>query len=75
LAAVLERCALFLGHDSGISHIAAAVGTPSVLLFGATDPKVWAPANKNVRVIRAANAALAAINVAEVVEAASALAT
>jgi heptosyltransferase-2 len=75
LAAVLERCTLFLGHDSGISHIAAAVGTPSVLLFGATDPKVWAPANKNVRVIRAANAALAAISVAEVAEAARALAT
>ena len=33
LAAVIERCALFIGHDSGISHIAAAVGTPCVLLF------------------------------------------
>ena len=45
LAAVLQRCRLFLGHDSGISHLAAAVGTPCVLLFGPTDPAVWAPAN------------------------------
>ncbi|MFL6540624.1 MAG: glycosyltransferase family 9 protein [Chthoniobacterales bacterium] len=55
LAAVLERCAVFLGHDSGISHIAAAVGTPSILLFGPTDPQIWAPTNNNVRVIRAPN--------------------
>lgn len=53
LAAVLERCALFVGHDSGISHLAAAVGTPCRLLFGPTDPEVWAPANAAVQVIRA----------------------
>jgi heptosyltransferase-2 len=52
LAAVLERCVQFIGHDSGISHIAAAVGTPCLLLFGPTDPNVWAPQNENVRVIR-----------------------
>jgi len=51
LAAVLERCRLFIGHDSGISHLAAAVGTPCVLLFGPTDPAVWAPANAGVRVV------------------------
>jgi heptosyltransferase III len=53
LAAILQRCRLFLGHDSGISHIAAAVGAPCVLLFGPTDPAVWAPANPNVRVVSA----------------------
>ncbi len=52
LAARLQNCALFLGHDSGISHLAAAVGTPSVLLFGPTDPAIWAPANQNVKVLR-----------------------
>ncbi|MGI8482368.1 MAG: glycosyltransferase family 9 protein [Chthoniobacterales bacterium] len=51
LAAIIERCSLFLGHDSGISHIAAAVGTPSVLLFGPTNPKIWAPQSKNVTVL------------------------
>jgi heptosyltransferase-3 len=54
LAALLEN-ANFIGHDSGISHIAAAVGARCVLLFGPTDPAVWAPANENVKVIRAPN--------------------
>ena len=53
LAAVLARCRLFLGHDSGISHLAAAAGTPCVVLFGPTDPAVWAPANASVQIIRA----------------------
>ena len=53
LAAVLERCRLFVGHDSGISHLAAATGTPCVLLFGPTDPAVWAPANPAVKVVAA----------------------
>ncbi len=68
LAAVLERCALFLGHDSGVSHIAAAVGTPCVLLFGATDPHVWAPANPNVRVVRAPTRELKDVTSGEVYE-------
>jgi heptosyltransferase-3 len=51
LAAVLER-RIFIGHDSGISHLAAAVGANCVLLFGPTDPDVWAPKNENVRVLR-----------------------
>ena len=52
LAAVLENT-IFVGHDSGISHLAAAAGANCILLFGPTDPAVWAPKNKNVRVIRA----------------------
>jgi ADP-heptose:LPS heptosyltransferase len=51
LAAVLERCRLFLGHDSGISHLAAATGAPCLLLFGPTDPAVWAPPNPGVHVL------------------------
>jgi heptosyltransferase-2 len=53
LAALLQRCRLFLGHDSGISHLAAATGAPCVLLFGPTDPAVWAPANRGVKVLNA----------------------
>ena len=52
LAAVLARCALFVGHDSGVSHIAAAVGTPTVAVFVSTDPHVWAP--RGLRVALAA---------------------
>jgi heptosyltransferase-3 len=51
LAAVLER-AIFIGHDSGISHLAAAAGANCILLFGPTDPNIWAPMNNNVRVLR-----------------------
>ncbi|HEY3898180.1 MAG TPA: glycosyltransferase family 9 protein [Chthoniobacter sp.] len=53
LVAILERCRLFIGHDSGISHLAAATGAPCVLLFGPTDPAVWAPANPAVKVVTA----------------------
>ena len=51
LAAVLEQ-SIFVGHDSGISHLAAAAGARCVLLFGPTDPKVWAPAGENVTVLQ-----------------------
>jgi heptosyltransferase-3 len=52
LAALLEG-SVFVGHDSGVSHIAAAVGARCLLLFGPTDPAIWAPANANVTVLRA----------------------
>ena len=68
LAAVLER-SIFIGHDSGISHVAAAAGATCVLLFGPTDPDVWAPRNKNVQVIRAPNGRLSDLEI-ELVEAA-----
>lgn len=52
LAARLATCTAFLGHDSGISHLAAACGVPSLLLFGPTDPAIWAPPQPWVRVLR-----------------------
>ena len=52
IAALLEGRD-FVGHDSGISHIAAAAGARCLLLFGWTDPAIWAPANHNVTVLRA----------------------
>ena len=42
-AAVLKRAALFVGNDSGAMHIAAAVGTPLVGLFGPSNPGEWGP--------------------------------
>lgn len=42
-AAVLKRASLFVGNDSGAMHVAAAVGTPLVALFGPSDPKEWGP--------------------------------
>jgi heptosyltransferase III len=52
LAAFLEN-STFVGHDSGISHIAAAAAARCLVLFGWTDPAIWAPANENVTVLRA----------------------
>jgi len=43
LAAVLQRCQLFIGGDSGPLHIAAAVGTPTLGIFGPSDPRLVAP--------------------------------
>ena len=52
LARRLAACRLFLGHDSGVSHLAAAVGTPCVLLFGPTEPAMWAPPGEHVQTVR-----------------------
>ncbi len=42
-AAVLERCQLFIGNDSGPMHLAAAVGTPVVAFFGPSEPRHYRP--------------------------------
>lgn len=43
LACWISRARLYIGNDSGISHLAAAVGTPVIAIFLATDPHIWAP--------------------------------
>jgi hypothetical protein len=50
LACWLARARLYIGNDSGIAHLAAAVGTPVLALFGPTDPATWAPRGSNVRI-------------------------
>jgi len=52
LAAVLRHCALYVGNDSGIAHLAAAVATPTLAIFTATDPKVWAPRGPRVKILQ-----------------------
>ena len=63
LGAVLQRCSFFVGHDSGISHLAAAAGAKCLLLFGPTDPAVWAPTNPDVNVLRAPDGLLQNLSV------------
>ena len=65
-AAGSQARALYIGNDSGITHLAAAVGTPVVAIFGPTDPAVWAPRGVNVRVVKDD---LSAIHVEEVLRA------
>jgi hypothetical protein len=50
LACWLARARLYIGNDSGITHLAAAVGIPVLALFGPTDPAVWGPRGANVRI-------------------------
>ena len=52
LAALFARCAAFIGHDSGLTHLAAAVGVPVCVIFGPTDPRVWRPRGAKVIVLQ-----------------------
>ena len=52
LAALLKRCDLFLGGDSGPLHLASALGVPSVSIYGPTDPANSGPLGANARVLR-----------------------
>jgi heptosyltransferase III len=52
LAAILAQCKSFVGSDSGIAHLAAALNLSCVLLFGPTLPQLWAPLSPKVVVLR-----------------------
>lgn len=60
---------IFLGQDSGISHLAAAAGARCLLLFGPMDPKVWAPRNRCVHVLVAPGGDLSQLTVRRVTDA------
>ncbi len=45
LAEWMAGARLYIGNDSGITHLAAAVGIPTIAIFGPSDPGIWAPAN------------------------------
>ena len=51
LACWLATARVYIGNDSGITHLAAAVGIPVVAIFGPTDPAIWAPRGERVRVV------------------------
>lgn len=51
-AALLERATLFVGNDSGLMHIAAAAGAPTLGLFGPTDERVYGPWGARARAVR-----------------------
>jgi len=52
LGGVLRRCALLVGNDSGVAHLASAVGTPVVTVFGPFNHHTWRPLGRSV-VVRA----------------------
>ncbi len=57
LACWLAGARIYVGNDSGITHLAAAAGAPVVAVFVSTDPAVWAPRGERVRVVTAAQPA------------------
>lgn len=66
VAALLRSSDLYLGNDSGVSHLAAAVGCRVIVLFGPTDPALWRPQGPQVEVLWSAD--LAGVPVAAVYE-------
>ena len=51
LASVLEKCSLYIGNDSGITHLSSALGIPVIAIFGPTNRDIWKPIGNDVRVI------------------------
>lgn len=69
----IGACDLYLGNDSGISHLAAATGIPAIVLFGPSEPKVWAPQNPRTIMIQSPDLSMSGIGSAEVLQKALAL--
>ncbi len=52
VAALIGECDIFISYDSGLVHLASAVGIPSVVIFGPTDPRIFAPYGVRHEIIR-----------------------
>jgi ADP-heptose:LPS heptosyltransferase len=70
LAGRFARAGLYVGNDTGPLHLAGAVGSPTVGIYGWTDPGEWAPVGRLVRAVRAPDARLESIPPALVLDAA-----
>ena len=70
IAACLSRAALFIGNDSGLMHVAAAAGAPTLGLFGPTNPVEYGPAGVRARAVIASGGKMEDITVQQVVDAA-----
>jgi ADP-heptose:LPS heptosyltransferase len=70
VAAILARLDLVITNDTGIMHVAAAVGTPVLSLFGPTDAAQWAPLGPSSRALAASDGRIESIRADEVLRAA-----
>ncbi len=52
LASRLASCSHFIGHDSGITHLAAALGRPVLALWGKSDDQIWRPRGDSVTILK-----------------------
>ncbi len=51
VAETLKSARAYIGNDSGITHLAAYLGVPTLSLFGPTDPRIWGPIGRRSRII------------------------
>lgn len=72
-AAVVSQIDLFLGNDTGTTHVTAAAGTPLVAVFGPTDPREWKPWGPEFIAIRGKNGTCESVSPEEVVRAGESL--
>jgi heptosyltransferase II len=65
-AAAIGQCDVFVTNDTGIMHVSAGVGTPTLSLFGPTDPLQWAPIGRKHRFILGRDRSMRSISVEKV---------
>ncbi|MDM7925496.1 MAG: glycosyltransferase family 9 protein [bacterium] len=68
LADWLSNAALYIGNDSGVSHLSAFMGIPSIVLYTVTDPAVWGANGRRVLRIRAGDPSEAERGIAEALD-------
>ncbi len=66
LAQELATADLFIGHDTGVTHLAAALSVPTISLFGPTDSMIWCPLGENVTMVASEDGLMASIAVERV---------
>jgi ADP-heptose:LPS heptosyltransferase len=69
---LLAAADLVLCNDTGMSHVAAAVGVPTVVVFGPTDPARWRPPGAHVHAVCSATGSILDVEVSAVLQAARA---
>ena len=65
LADLLSHASLYIGNDSGVSHLAGFTGTQTIVLYKTTDPKIWGVLGRKVTHISADNKKTALHNIHE----------
>lgn len=65
-ASAVQQCDVFVTNDTGMMHVAAGVGTPTLSLFGPTDPLQWAPIGRRHRFILGHDRSMNSISVEKV---------
>ena len=61
IGAIYREVDFYLGHDSGISHLAASAGCRGILLFGPSNPAIWAPETSRMKIVASSTGSLASI--------------